>query len=255
MMKHPEDATPTKRARVDEKKDETPSAVGTPTPQEDKKDDTRWVEKGCLLGLSEDGLTVTGTKGYCMARTNASVKLGTYYYEIKLQESTEPYHVRFGWGTKKGDINAPVGFDEFSYAYRDIGGVTVHKSRRSESYGESFGVGDVVGALICVNWEEEEKKPASDTTTLQGRFVPPSLVKSVSDSAPMSPCVDKASYIRFFVNGRDQGVAFEALTFDHYYPCVSVYGNGGVRANFGPTFVFPPPLGASPVASTDNITI
>ncbi|KAH9195266.1 hypothetical protein AeNC1_002748 [Aphanomyces euteiches] len=249
-----EEATPVKRQRLEEpKKDESTAPATPPVPEESKKA-VRWVEKGPLLVLGEDGLTVSGTKGYCMARTNASVKNGMYYYEIKLLPSIEPYHVRFGWGMKKADINAPVGFDEYSYAYRDIGGVTVHRSKRSEDYGESFGVGDVVGAMICVNWEENASKPTPEATpqTLPGRFFPPSLVKQTSDNAPTPLRIDKASYIRFFVNGKDQGVAFEAMPFGEYYPMVSIYGGGSITANFGPTFAYPPPSDAKPVPPDVN---
>ena len=40
-----------------------------------------------------------------------------------------------------------MGYDQHSYAFRDIGGVRVHQSIRSE-YGRAFGPGDVIGCLI-----------------------------------------------------------------------------------------------------------
>jgi hypothetical protein len=42
-----------------------------------------------------------------------------------------------------------------------------------------------------------------------------------------------------------QGVAFEKVPSRTYYPAVSCYGGGRVRANFGPTWLKPPP-GAAP---------
>ncbi|ETW09792.1 hypothetical protein H310_00272 [Aphanomyces invadans] len=240
--RYSEDTTPTKRLRVDDVRD---GGVGTPPQSKDKEAVlVRWLDKGPLLVLGDDGVTVSGTKGFCMARTNVGVKKGTYYFEIKLLPAAEAYHVRVGWGTKKGDINAPVGFDEHSYGYRDIGGETTHKSKRSDRYGESFGVGDIVGTLICVNWEAGEKKAEGATPSpLPGRFAPSSLSKQSSDLVAVSSPrrVDDASYIRFFVNGRDQGMAFEGMPFAEYFPCVSIYGPGTVRANFGPDFECAPP--------------
>ncbi|ETV80517.1 hypothetical protein, variant 1 [Aphanomyces astaci] len=244
IPRHPDDNTPTKRLRLDETKDD--AVPGTP-PKDNVKCSTlvRWLDKGPLLLFGDDGVTVSGTKGFCMARTNACVTRGTYYFELKLLGAIEAYHVRVGWGTKKADINAPVGFDEHSYGYRDIGGETMHKSKRSGPYGDSFGVGDTVGAMICVNGDSSEDKSVDTVApSLPGRFVPPSLVKQSSDllahvSSPRR--ADENSYIRFFVNGKDQGIAFDNLPFAEYFPCVSIYGPGTVSANFGPDFDFPVP--------------
>lgn len=36
---------------------------------------------------------------------------------------------RLGWSTEKGDLQAPVGYDGFSFAYRDKEGTIFHQSR------------------------------------------------------------------------------------------------------------------------------
>ncbi len=46
-------------------------------------------------------------------------------------------HCRLGWSTKKGELQAPVGYDEHSLAYRDLEGSKVHKALR-EDYGAPF---------------------------------------------------------------------------------------------------------------------
>ena len=50
---------------------------------------------------------------------------------------------------RTGELQAPVGYDRWSYAYRDIAGSKVHDSRREDRWGgEPFGPGDVVGFAI-----------------------------------------------------------------------------------------------------------
>ena len=47
--------------------------------------------------------------------------------------------------------------------------------------------------------------------------------------------------VRFFVNGQDQGKAFQDVQAGIYYPAASVYMGGQVTYNFGPHFAFPMP--------------
>lgn len=44
---------------------------------------------------------------------------------------------------------APVGYDQNSYAYRDVMGTKFHESI-GQPYGQPYGVGDVVGCWIQV---------------------------------------------------------------------------------------------------------
>lgn len=126
-------------------------------------------------------------------------------------------HVRLGWSMRTGDLQAPAGYDKWSYAIRDVGGSIIHQSQRQDHWGgEGFMEGDVVGCALLQSPED----PASN-------------------------------HIRFFKNGeclgrfvlskgkRQGGEAFfiEAGT---YYPAVSCYMGGGVTANFGPHWVCPP---------------
>jgi len=46
--------------------------------------------------------------------------------------------------------------------------------------------------------------------------------------------IHEGSVIRFFINGKDQGKAFENIQAGIYYPAASVYMNGQVTYNFGP---------------------
>ena len=185
-----------------------------------------------------------------MARANKGVSQGRYYWEAVIQEgptgdqvkaalpaqarlgpgleaqlnsgNTENQigHVRLGFSMRTGDLQAPVGYDKWSYGIRDIGGSLIHQSQRQDSWGgEDFGPGDVVGCGIV--FEEDE------------------------------------SHIRFFKNGVGMGqfvlrkgkrTGGEAFFIEPgtYYPAVSTYLGGSIRANFGPYFICPPrklPLG------------
>jgi SPRY domain len=128
-------------------------------------------------------------------------------------------HVRLGWSMRTGELQAPVGYDKWSYAIRDMGGSLVHKSHRQDSWWSGydsieFGPGDVIGCALCLDTTDDP-------------------------------------HIRFFLNGeclghfviskgkRVGGVAF-TIEPGCYYPAVSLYMGGGVRANFGPNWIYPP---------------
>lgn len=59
-----------------------------------------------------------------MIRATHGVHNGAYYWECQIvQTLTHPSaHVRLGWSTRQGDLQAPVGYDRFSFGYRDMGG-------------------------------------------------------------------------------------------------------------------------------------
>ena len=50
----------------------------------------------------------------------------------------------------------------------------------------------------------------------------------------------RGAHISFFKNGVLQGQAFHDVWCGTYYPAASFYYGGSARANFGPTFRFPP---------------
>jgi hypothetical protein len=47
------------------------------------------------------------------------------------------------------NVQAPVGYDEFSYSYRDVSGTKFHKSIGTP-YGMGYAPGDVIGCLIHI---------------------------------------------------------------------------------------------------------
>ncbi|KAI9785426.1 MAG: hypothetical protein M1816_000441 [Peltula sp. TS41687] len=130
------------------------------------------------LFFDRDGTQVTTEKGFRMARANVGVRGGRWYWECKItsgirtpptqngdvpqsngvetgtgQESSEPRgHVRMGWARREASLDAPVGFDAYSYGLRDVGGQQVHMSRPKDFFppGEDIREGDVIGLEISL---------------------------------------------------------------------------------------------------------
>lgn len=146
----------------------------------------------------------------------------------KLDEDRRPPqvggHLRIGWSMRTGDLQAPVGYDKWSYGIRDIGGSILHCSQRQDNWGgEDFRAHDVFGCLISFDESEGDTDVDGDS-----------------------------NHIRFFKNGdcmgqfvsskgrREGGEAFRNIENGIYYPAVSSYMGGSVRTNFGPYWIFPP---------------
>mmetsp|Transcript_9119 Transcript_9119/g.20159 ORF Transcript_9119/g.20159 Transcript_9119/m.20159 type:complete len:449 (-) Transcript_9119:938-2284(-) len=49
--------------------------------------------------------------------------------------SVSEAHVRLGWSMRTGNLQAPVGYDRWSYGFRDIKGSRCHNSRRDDGWG------------------------------------------------------------------------------------------------------------------------
>ena len=139
-------------------------------------------------------------------------------------------HVRIGWSMRTGDLQAPVGYDRWSYGFRDILGSRIHRSRREDRWGgEPFGPGDIMG--LCITMIDEEEGGDASSSSAKG----------------------SGSHIRLFKNGQALGhfeivrgakmggEAFTNIMPGTYYPAISSYMAGSARVNFGPHFVYPPP--------------
>jgi Set1/Ash2 histone methyltransferase complex subunit ASH2 len=147
--------------------------------------------------------------------------------------STFGGHVRLGFSMRTGDIQAPVGYDKWSFGIRDIGGSKVHCSKREDHWGgEDFSPGDIVG---CAIYLQDSKKDNNDSSTNSTTFA--------NNKHP--------NHIRFFKNGvsmrqfviskgkREGGVAF-AIPDGVYYPAISLYMGASVKVNMGPHFIYHP---------------
>ncbi|BDA44791.1 Set1/Ash2 histone methyltransferase complex subunit ASH2 [Coccomyxa sp. Obi] len=214
------------------------------------------LEKAQQVVLSEDGMSITSHKGYRMARATRGAYVGTWYFEVRMTHLGATGHCRLGWSTKKGELQAPVGYDEHSLAYRDLEGSKVHKALR-EDYGAPFAEGDVIGCFLHM---PEGGRPMEsgkeDVWRLKNRLViaeqPEQEAKSLAGSV-----------VAFTKNGEFQGVAFRDITEGTYYPAASLYTlpeqteGATVTFNFGPDFAFPPPAveGCLPARPVSELSV
>ncbi|KAF8477155.1 hypothetical protein BDZ91DRAFT_688288 [Kalaharituber pfeilii] len=96
---------------------------------------------------------ITTEKGFRMARGNVGVREGNWYYECKILRgigSGGDAHCRVGWARREAPLDAPVGFDAYSYGLRDQDGQKLHMSRPTDFMQESLVTGDVIGLQICL---------------------------------------------------------------------------------------------------------
>ena len=112
-------------------------------------------------------LSATTNKGFRMVRANVGVREGRWYWECRIKRGIVPFegqlpelsdpalakpgpHVRVGWARREASLEAPVGFDSYSYGIRDVAGQKVHVSRPADFFpvGENIIEGDVVGLEI-----------------------------------------------------------------------------------------------------------
>lgn len=197
------------------------------------------VEKAAALQLSADRLSVTGEKGFRTARATHGYHCGTYYCEVSVQTLGKTGHCRLGWTTKKSELNAPVGYDQYGLGYRDVDGSRVHKALREE-YGTPFGEGDVIGLFIHL--------PAGGRTlelrTTEIMRYKGHLYHKVEDDPEPKPLA--GSLVGFSKNGEWQGAAYRDFLEGTYYPSAALYTLPGETAtvsfNFGPDFKYPAPV-------------
>ncbi|KAF9913414.1 hypothetical protein BX616_010064 [Lobosporangium transversale] len=113
--------------------------------------------------VDEECMTITTEKGFRMVRANCGVREGKWFYEVTVERGGEPRfegrdgaHVRLGWARREATLQAPVGFDAYSYGIRDTTGEKVHMSRVMP-FGEAFKTGDVIGLYISLPPDGNEK--------------------------------------------------------------------------------------------------
>ena len=92
------------------------------------------------MHFTSNALTTSNEKGWRMVRANVCAREGTLYYEVKIRkgvpaegpdpaaEGPQPF-VRFGWARREAPLDAPVGFDGYSYGITDMRFETMHRSR------------------------------------------------------------------------------------------------------------------------------
>ena len=145
-----------------------------------------------------------------MVRATHGVSSGSWYFEVKLDDcgTEEPGsplagHARLGWCTEMGEVQAPVGYDTNSYAYRDLEGTKFHESKGAE-YGAPYGPGDVVGCHLKLGDPPAVVRMRQRVRTDKG------VEYIVEEERERTPSV--GSSITFFKNGVSQGTALYAAS-------------------------------------------
>uniref|UniRef100_A0A3Q1GER8 Set1/Ash2 histone methyltransferase complex subunit ASH2 n=1 Tax=Acanthochromis polyacanthus TaxID=80966 RepID=A0A3Q1GER8_9TELE len=195
------------------------------------------------LKISDDRLTVTGEKGYSMVRASHGVRKGSWYFEVSVDDMPPETAARLGWSQPLGNLQAPLGYDKFSYSWRSKKGTRFHHSK-GEHYSSGYGQGDTLGFFIELPDETETAKALPDTYKDKALIKFKSYLyfeeKDYVDKAEKSLKSMSPSRMVFYKNGVNQGVAYENLFEGLYFPAISLYKSCTVSVNFGPHFKYPP---------------
>lgn len=138
-----------------------------------------WQDRSAFTRISQDAMVVGADKGFRSVRTNLGVREGAWYVELDVlppdasSMPTKPMrdgpHVRLGWGRREASLNAPVGWDAYSYGLRDQNGACVSKSHLVP-LGRPFGPGDVVGMYIRLPPVDAARAPGTESRIQQKRI-------------------------------------------------------------------------------------
>uniref|UniRef100_A0A7M4E093 ASH2 like, histone lysine methyltransferase complex subunit n=1 Tax=Crocodylus porosus TaxID=8502 RepID=A0A7M4E093_CROPO len=195
------------------------------------------------LKISDDRLTVIGEKGYSMVRASHGVRKGAWYFEISIDEMPPDTAARLGWSQPLGNLQAPLGYDKFSYSWRSKKGTKFHQSI-GKHYSSGYGQGDMLGFYISLPEDTETAKSLPDTYKDKALIKFKSYLyfeeKDFVDKAEKSLKQAPGSQITFYKNGVSQGVAFKDIFEGVYFPAISLYKGCTVSINFGPYFKYPP---------------
>ncbi|XP_040202182.1 set1/Ash2 histone methyltransferase complex subunit ASH2 isoform X1 [Rana temporaria] len=195
------------------------------------------------LKISDDRLTVLGEKGYSMVRASHGVRKGAWYFEMFIDDLPPDTAARLGWSQALGNLQAPLGYDKFSYSWRSKKGTKFHQSI-GKHYSEAYGQGDTLGFYICLPDETETAHAMPDTYKDKALIKFKSYLyfeeKDFVDKAEKNLKQTPGSEIVFFKNGVNQGVAYKDVFEGVYFPAISLYKGCTVSINFGPHFKYPP---------------
>ncbi|KAJ2851613.1 transcription factor, contains a PHD finger motif [Coemansia brasiliensis] len=199
--------------------------------------------------IESDRLTVWNDKGYRMAKASHGVETGAWYFEAQILEPMRPeFNLRIGWSQISGELQAPCGYDVFSYSVRAKPCTRFHAAIGSP-YGEEFGPGDTLGVLIYLpSLDDDEKQDLADRKWRPGEryrqftYSRPEAQRPYHADSELPPLpVLSGSELVYFKNGKCLGPAFQKLYLGKYYPAISSYMGGKVKVNLGPEFKFPLP--------------
>mgnify|MGYP003365343642 CR=1 FL=1 len=134
-----------------------------------------------------DTVGVVDTMGWRSGRSDVCIKDGISYWEIEVVKGgstpqpngeddvlkgkeaiDQSPHLRFGVSRREASLEAPVGFDSYSYGIRDQALESVHEGRlvkQLNNSGVSLKPGDRVGLLLTLPTREEQINQAKEYAT------------------------------------------------------------------------------------------
>lgn len=116
--------------------------------------------------------SVTTPQGWRSVRTNIGVRGDKFYFEFNIVNANEPGgkgHARIGIARKEASLEAPVGFDGYSYGFRDVHGELMTLSRPKVSFIENgFKSGDTIGFLLDLPSIEKHRIEVDKFTKSRG---------------------------------------------------------------------------------------
>lgn len=199
------------------------------------------------------GRHVTSDKGFRMTRANVAVREGRWYWECKVtrgilkergeRDPASHGHVRIGWARREAPLDAPVGFDAYSYGIRDVQGQKVHMSRPKDFFppGEDIKEGDVIGLEIQLPSESLHRK------VVMGQFNPAvDLLDEESEKSVEAPNIIRDRLpIRFKSN-----VYFEKIDYHPTKELEDLMNPSPMAPGSGPSAEAPNPNHALPPLRT-----
>ncbi|XP_006816729.1 set1/Ash2 histone methyltransferase complex subunit ASH2-like, partial [Saccoglossus kowalevskii] len=84
-----------------------------------------------------------------MVRATHGVSRNSWYWEATIEDLPPESATRIGWAQSLGNLQAPLGYDKFSYSWRSKKGTLFHQSR-GKHYSDGYSQGDTLGFYISL---------------------------------------------------------------------------------------------------------
>ncbi|EPR79299.1 SPRY domain protein [Spraguea lophii 42_110] len=140
---------------------------------------------------------------------------GYLYFEVEIINVT---NCRIGIVNNFYNKYAPVGYDNNGYSFGNDG--YIFNNGKRYNYRNFYKAKDIIGVFVRINGGKIDIKE---------NIVCETKVKSLR----------KGSFVKFFKNNEDLGIAFNNLEGEFFTPIISMTLGTEVRFNFGPFFAYP----------------
>lgn len=207
--------------------------------------------------LASDGLS-------CGCPFSYPPRRRAWYWET----SWKGAHLRLGVALPEVALHGPLGVDMHGWAICSRDGGTFHAGIRSVD-GEPFTEHDIIGCLLVGGTEAAiiASTPLPQETRARGRgrgrrrklvsyygaYLEERIDKYDEDEDAASLPREgqritanhnaaSCSSLKIYKNGRQIHEIALSLREPHYYPAFSLYPGTSIEVNWGPTFMYPPPL-------------